>query len=59
MILYVYLKTYSITGCEQVLFLHVLTAILSRLSDSCSFITVLLVTREPEQTTLLFSPLIF
>ena len=30
------------------------TAIPPRLSDPCNFITVLLVTREPEQTTLLF-----
>ena len=40
--------------CEQVLFVYVLTAVPPRLSDSCNFITVLLVTREPEQTTLKF-----
>ena len=40
--------------CEQMLFVYVLTAIPPRLSDSCNFITVLLVTREPELTTLLF-----
>ena len=40
--------------CEQVLFVCVLTAILPRLSDPRNFITVLLVTREPEQMTLLF-----
>ena len=34
--------------------IYVLTAVPPRLSDSCNFITVLLVTREPEQTTLLF-----
>ena len=40
--------------CEQVLFVYVYTIIQPRLSDPCNFITVLLVTREPEQTTLLF-----
>ena len=40
--------------CEHVLFVRVLTVIPTRLSDSCSFITLLLVTREAEQTTLLF-----
>ena len=40
--------------CEQVLFVYVYTIIPPRLSDPCNFITVLLVTREPEQTTLLF-----
>ena len=40
--------------CEQVLFVYVFTVIPPRLTDPCSFITVLLVTREPEQTTLLF-----
>ena len=34
--------------------LYVFTIIPPRLSDPCNFITVLLVTREPEQTTLLF-----
>ena len=34
--------------------LYVLTAIPPRFSDPCNFITVLLVTRESEQTTLLF-----
>ena len=38
--------------CEQVLFVYVLTAVPPQLSDSCNFTTVLLVTREPEQTTL-------
>ena len=42
------------TRCEQVLFVYVLMAIPPQLSDSCNFITVLLVTWEPEQTTLLF-----
>ena len=40
--------------CEQVLFVYVYTIIPPRLLDPCNFITVLLVTREPEQTTLLF-----
>ena len=40
--------------CEQVLFGHVFTAIPPQLSEPCNFITVLLVTWEPEQTTLLF-----
>ena len=40
--------------CEQVLFVYVFTIIPPRLTDPCNFITVLLVTREPEQTTLLF-----
>ena len=40
--------------CEHVLFVYVFTLIPPRLSDPCNFITVLLVTREPEQTTLLF-----
>ena len=53
------LKTWFFTQdvrflCEQVLFVYVLTVIPPRLSDPCNFITVLLVTREPEQTTLLF-----
>ena len=39
---------------EQVLFVYILTAILPWLSDPCSFVTVLLVTRELEQTPLLF-----
>ena len=39
---------------EQMLFAYVSTLIPPRLSDPCSFITVPLVTREPEQTTLLF-----
>ena len=47
-------RSASINICEQVLFVHVFTAILPRLSDPCTFFTVLLVTREPEQTTLLF-----
>ena len=38
----------------QVLFVYVSTLIPSRLSDSCNFLTVLIVTRQPEQTTLLF-----
>ena len=40
--------------CEQVLFVYVFTIILPRLTDQRNFITVLIVTREPEQTTLLF-----
>ena len=40
--------------CEQMLFVYVFTIIPPRLTDPCNFITVLLVTREPEQTTLLF-----
>ena len=40
--------------CEQVLFVHVFTAIPPRLSDPRKFITVLLVAWEPEQTALLF-----
>ena len=40
--------------CEQVFFVHVLTLIPPRLSDPRNFITVPLVIREPEQTTLLF-----
>ena len=40
--------------CEQVLFVYVSTVIPPRLTDPRNFITVLLVTREPEQTTLLF-----
>ena len=40
--------------CEQVLCVYILTAIPPWLSDPCNFITVLLVTWEPEQTTLLF-----
>ena len=34
--------------------LYVFTITPPRLTDPCNFITVLLVTREPEQTTLLF-----
>ena len=41
-------------NCEQVLFVYVFTIIPPRLTDPCNFNTVLLVTREPEQTTLLF-----
>ena len=40
--------------CEQVLFVYVFTIIPPCLTDPCNFITVLLVTRETEQTTLLF-----
>ena len=40
--------------CEQVLFVHVFTIIPPRLTDPCNFITVLLVSQEPEQMTLLF-----
>ena len=39
---------------EQALFVHVFTVIPPQLSDPCNFITVPLVTREAEQTTLLF-----
>ena len=46
--------TLATSFCEQVLFVYVYTIIPPRLSDPCNFITVLLVTREPEQTTLLF-----
>ena len=49
-----WINLHWINLCEQVLFVYVLTAIPPRLSDSCNFMTVLLVTREPEQTTLLF-----
>ena len=49
--IYIYIYIYI---CEQVLFVYVYTIIPPRLSDPCNFITVLLVTREPEQTTLLF-----
>ena len=38
--------------CEQVLFVYVFTIIPPRLTDHSNFITVLIVTREPEQTTL-------
>ena len=44
----------SAAKCEQVIFVYVLTAIPPWLTDSCNFITVLLVTQELEQTTLLF-----
>ena len=47
------LKDWSNT-CEQVLFVYVSTIKPPRLTDQCNFITVLIVTREPEQTTLLF-----
>ena len=40
----------SVSKCS----LYVYTIIPPRLSDPCNFITVLLVTREPEQTALLF-----
>ena len=40
--------------CEQVLFVYVSTLIPPHLTDQCNFITVLIVTREPEQTMLLF-----
>ena len=40
--------------CEQVLFVYVSTLIPPCLTDQRNFITVLIVTREPEQTTLLF-----
>ena len=40
--------------CEQVLFVYVFTIILPRLTDQCNFITVLIVTREPEQTSFCF-----
>ena len=40
--------------CEQVLFVYIFTIILPRLTDPCNFISVLIVTREPEQMTLLF-----
>ena len=41
-------------NCEQVLFVYVSTLIPPCLTDQCNFITVLIVTREPEQMTLLF-----
>ena len=44
----------KIISCVSKCSLYVFTIIPSRLSDPCNFITVLLVTREPEQTTLLF-----
>ena len=40
--------------CEQVLFVYVFTIIPPRLTDPRNFITILLVTQEPEQMTLLF-----
>jgi len=40
--------------CEQVLFVYVFTIIPPRLTDPCNFNTVLIVSRKPEQTTLLF-----
>ena len=40
--------------CEQVLFVYVSTLIPPCLTDQRNFITVLIVTREPEQTTFLF-----
>ena len=40
--------------CEQVLFVYVFTLIPPHLTDQRNFITVRIVTREPEQTTLLF-----
>ena len=40
--------------CEQVLFVYVFTIIPPRLTDPRNFITILSVTREPEQRTLLF-----
>ena len=40
--------------CEQVLFVYVFTIIPPRLTDQRNFITVLIVTREPEQRPLLF-----
>ena len=57
-ILYNYACGLAVTGCddidrwmvcEQVLFVYVFTIIPPRLTDPCSFITVLIVTREPEQ----------
>ena len=45
---------FSLSFCEQVLFVYVSTLIPPRLTDQRNFITVLIVTREPEQTTLLF-----
>ena len=41
-------------NCEQVLFVYVSTLIPPCLTDQRNFITVLIVTREPEQTTFLF-----
>ena len=41
-------------GGSKCSFVRVFTVIPPRLSDPCNFITVLLVTREAEQTTLLF-----
>ena len=40
--------------CEQVLFVYVFTIIPPRLTDQRNFIIVLIVTREPEQTTFCF-----
>ena len=45
---------YVFSSCEQVLFVYVYTLIPPCLTDQRNFITVLIVTREPEQTTLLF-----
>ena len=47
-------KTIYIYRCEQVLFVYVSTVIPPCLTDQRNFITVLIVTREPEQTTFLF-----
>ena len=44
----------SVYICEQVLFVYVLQIIPPRITDQRNFITVLIITREPEQTTLLF-----
>ena len=50
----VILAVENIYICEQVLFVHVSTLIPPCLTDQRNFFVVLLVTREPEQTTLLF-----
>ena len=57
MIFYTHVKhspTKTIYICEQVLFVYVSTLIPPCLTDQRNFITVLIVTREPEQKTLLF-----
>ena len=48
------IPTETLYLCEQVLFVYVSTLIPPCLTDQRIFITVLIVTREPEQTTLLF-----
>ena len=54
LLLYMYFLIQYIYICEQVLFVYVSTLIPPCLTDQRNFITVLIVTREPEQTTLLF-----